>query len=377
MSETRKIGDIQVLRAIAILLVIVFNARWDLFGFGNNLFPRFYSYFGGGVGVDLFFVISGFVIARSLLPVLDGASDPVMRRKALIVFWAKRAFRLLPSAWFWLMATLLFALVFNQSGVFGSFRVAYEGMVAAVLNVANVRFGECFGVSECGPNFVYWSLSLEEQFYLVFPLVAFFLRQYLVGILFTLIATQLVESLSVPNVFRFSGLALGVLIAIFSRTQVWRDMEPESLARHRRGAGLLFAFLLILLATVLGEGLHIVSGSLKYDLVSFIAGALVLVASYDRDYLMRDGVFKRVMMWIGSRSYAMYLVHIPAFYLVREVFFVSNASFSDPLQMVAAHIALATVFIVIMSELSFQFVESYWQRLGSAVVARLSAKSGA
>lgn len=123
----------------------------------------------------------------------------------------------------------------------------------------------------------------------------------------------------------------------------------------------------------MGGGLHVVNGSLKYDMAALLSGVLVLVASYDRDYLMRPGAIKAVLEWVGSRSYAMYLVHMPAFYLVREAFYVSGLVFANPLLMMVAYLSLAVILIILMSETSYRFVEIYWQRRGQEVVSRLSA----
>lgn len=377
MSESRKIGDIQILRAVAILLVIVHHVNGSLFAAFDPVwtvqwFKAFYLYFGGEVGVDLFFVISGFVIARGLLPELEKGRHDGNFGRVLSVFWLKRAFRLLPSAWIWLCLIVFCSAFFNSSGAFGSFRSAFEGAIAAILNVANVRFMECYGYSECGATVVYWSLSLEEQFYFVLPLMAFIAGRYLTAVLLFILFSQFIEVLSVPGVFRFSGLAIGVLVAIFSHGSTWRLLDPVSISRHRVLSGILFLFLLMILSTVLGGGLHVVNGSLKYDMAALLSGVFVLVASYDRDYLMRPGPMKTVLEWVGSRSYAMYLVHIPAFYLVREVFYVSGFVFAAPLLMMVAYLSLAVILIVLMSETSYRFVEIYWQRRGQVIVSRLS-----
>lgn len=379
MNKSRKIEDIQALRAIAILFVLVHHINGSLITmldpiWSSPFFQKFYSYFGGEVGVDLFFVISGFVIARGILPKIENNWSSGNSSQVLIVFWAKRAFRLLPSAWFWLSMTIIFSILFNSSGAFGTFRSAFEGAVAGVLNVANIRFMECYGYFECGPSVVYWSLSLEEQFYLIFPVIAIILRKNLTIALMILLLSQFFEYFSVPGVFRFTGLVLGVLIAIFSRSDVCAQLLPKAPNKYGHLKTVMIGFLFLLLATVLGPDLHIVSGSLKYDMAALISGVLVLLASYNRNFMTGNGLLRQVLLYFGARSYAIYLVHMPAFYLTREVFFVSNQVFISPLIMLTAYISLAFTLTLIMAELSYQFVENYWQQRGSKIISRLSAR---
>jgi len=146
--------DIQGLRAIAVLLVVAYHSRLPV--------P------GGFVGVDIFFVISGFVITAMLLREWQAHS-----RIGLARFWWRRFFRLTPAlalviaATFVLSAMILFPL--EQ-------RVAYETGVGALLLVANIVIARNTGgyfdaPAEGNPLLNTWSLSVEEQFYLLFPFV--------------------------------------------------------------------------------------------------------------------------------------------------------------------------------------------------------------
>jgi peptidoglycan/LPS O-acetylase OafA/YrhL len=147
-------GDVQGLRGIAVLVVVFFHARW---GFS-----------GGYVGVDVFFVISGFVITRMLVAELTPTSSIDFGR-----FYARRVRRLLPALATVLVATMLLAIVLTP--IRAQAYTEYTGVAAALFNANTYlaffsKFSGYFATGvELNPLLHMWSLSVEEQFYLVFP----------------------------------------------------------------------------------------------------------------------------------------------------------------------------------------------------------------
>ncbi|WP_345186735.1 acyltransferase family protein [Microbacterium panaciterrae] len=146
-------SDIQGLRAIAVLLVLVFHAGVTALS-------------GGFVGVDVFFVISGFLITSHLAGNLDAGT---LRMRE---FWARRVRRLVPVAWIVAAATTLIALI-----VYATVNVPemLKQAAATFAYVPNFLFAvegtNYFGPAVPSPFQHYWSLGLEEQFYLVWPLI--------------------------------------------------------------------------------------------------------------------------------------------------------------------------------------------------------------
>ncbi len=367
------IEDIELLRGFAVLLVVVHHAQANLISWTTPALTRFYSYFGGWVGVDLFFAVSGFVIARSLVPRLHAQPDGAAARRETLSFWMRRAWRLLPSAWLWLLVILLATLTFNSSGVFGSLEANLEASVAAVLQVANIRFAQAFMQWEYGSSFVYWSLALEEQFYLLFPLLILLSRRWLPYVLLGLVALQLFMPRSVMlMMFRTDALALGVLIALWSAQPSYRRLQPALLACRGLGVGVLLVLLLCLCA--LGSE-PLTMFSMRIGAIALLAAALVWIASYDQNFLWPDGAFKRLMIWFGTRSYAIYLIHIPAFFFTREIYYrlyPQQGDFGD--SFFYPFVLTAAVLIVVLSELNYRLIECPLRERGKQIAQRLFAK---
>ena len=147
--------DLEGLRAVAVVLVLLFHA--EVPGFG-----------GGYVGVDVFYVLSGFLITGLLLREADRTG-----RVSLAAFYARRARRLLPAALLVLLVTLGASVV-----MLSPLRVpdVAADAAASALYVGNVRFAWQYtdylqSAKEASPLLHYWSLGVEEQFYLVWPLL--------------------------------------------------------------------------------------------------------------------------------------------------------------------------------------------------------------
>lgn len=149
--------EIDGLRAVAVVPVILFHAGLDFFS-------------GGFVGVDIFFVISGFLITSILLDELSSG------RFSLVGFYERRARRILPA----LVVVCFFTAIVGALGVPGVDLKELGGSLASVSTFsANIYFwrvaGDYFSTSsELQPFLHTWSLAVEEQFYLFFPIFLLF-----------------------------------------------------------------------------------------------------------------------------------------------------------------------------------------------------------
>lgn len=366
-----RIDDIEVLRAIAIGLVLTHHAQGDLIPWVSGADGPF----GFWSGVDLFFAISGFVIGRSLLPTLPPPREHRAFLNTALSFWVRRAWRLLPSAWLWLIVAILASVFFNRSGVFGPLEANLRGAAAAALNLANFNFVYTFARRPSGAVFHYWSLSLEEQFYLVLPFVMFLARSRLPMVLVAIAASQFLikrtgetSDLLMLEV-RSDALCLGVLLAIWSRQADWRRREPVFLGSPLCRWLLLPAFLLVF-ALITGPAFS--PYRFTVGLLAVFAAAIVWVASYDRDYLFPPGALKRALCWVGTRSYGVYLIHVPVYFAARELWFRLRPEVLQPgPQHAALLLATSLPLVAILAELNFRLVEDPLRRYGARIADRI------
>jgi len=367
----KRIMDIELLRGIAVLGVVFHHLQGNLFRDGLAWLGSVAAYGQFWWGVDLFFAISGFVIARSLIPQLRACTSAAQCWQRTRDFWIRRAFRLLPSAWLWLLLMLLASLFLNRSGAFGSLHANLWATVAGLLQFANFRFADSFFHYEYGASFVYWSLSLEEQFYLLLPLLVLLCRRYLAWVLLALVVVQLVSLRSVLLMFiRTDAMALGVLLALWTARSSYRHWEPEWLGRHPGLGPLLLILSCLGMGWLATDGFH--ATFYRVGALALLCTLLVWIASYNRDYLLPRGPLKSLLAWVGSRSYGIYLIHIPVFMLVREAWFrlspLGTTGLND--QPLLA-LACAAGLLLLLSELNYRVIELPLRNRGAELVQRL------
>lgn len=369
---SKRIDDIEILRGFSVLLIVMHHARGNLFTWSSPGLERFGVYFSGTFCVDLFFAISGYLIARDLIPRLQASSGSKMVFRTILAFWIRRAWRILPSAWLWLGLILLAVVLCNESGAFGSFRTNMEATMAGVLQLANLRFAEVFGHGPYGVSFVYWTLSLEEQFYLVFPLVVILAKRYLPHALIALVVFQLLSERSIMMVvFRTDAIALGILLAIWSRHATYEIAKPEILLKSQWLGTLVMASLFFCMGVVGSTVLHVIS--YKFSVFALLSALLLWIASYNLNLFIPVQPFRSLMLWVGSRSYAIYLIHIPAFYLSREIWFRLQPGVAPGDELFFPLLLTTCALLVPLSELNYRLIETPLRSRGARIATRFLA----
>lgn len=303
-------AEIDGLRAIAVLSVILYHAqvvRFDIEWFE-----------GGFIGVDIFFVISGYLITRIILSELQATGS-----FSFLNFYERRARRILPMLFVVMFASIPFAW---QQLLPLDFVEYAESMLASIFFASNFYF--FVTTTEYGadsallkPFLHTWSLGVEEQFYLAFPIIAIvtfrFFRQHffiiLVGLcLLSLVFSELMEVRNSDLNFylpfsRFWELGVGSILA-------YRELSIESARKASftwMHSILPFFGLCLITYSVLFFNGNTPHPSF-YTLIPIIGVALIISFS-SQDELVGKILGSKPFVWIGLISYSAYLWHFPMF----------------------------------------------------------------
>ncbi len=328
--------DINGLRAIAVLSVLVFH----LFSFKSlsnidwNL-----SFAGGYVGVDIFFVISGFLMTAIIISGIKSESFSILN------FWKRRAKRICPAL---LVAIVIFYLIsFLLLVNVKEFYEFNKEASAALGFVSNLRFARdegYFAVDSMSKMLLHtWSLSLEWQFYLIYPILILAAKKFLgfKAIKFTVIVLFF-SSLCLSFVFssekyyymlytRAWELLAGALVYLF-------PLNKLISLNIKSKWGLEFIGLILILSIFLRDNNEVWSTLL---VLPTVIGTMLITAVRCEKSILSNAIFQ----YIGKISYSLYIYH----WLVLSIFARINLGSNIPL----------TIFtILILSILSYQLIEN-------------------
>ncbi len=377
-------NHIEILRAIAVLYVLILHIQVvPYFYDGVQFLTTLYQQFGLSVGVDLFLVISGYVITTSLLRVMNSSAAP--KRQQILSFWIRRIFRLLPSAWTWLIVVVIYDLAFYIfTGDSIGFAKDLLAVVIAVFNGLNVYAGYCYPgspVEWCAPNVAhghYWTLSLEEQFYLLFPLLFFFVnRKIFIATVVIAIALQLFWKRPLFTLFFYlktDALCWGVLLALFSSTSQYQNMQAF-FCKHAKISLYLLLALLVLLPWAAAETWGVFTmRSYGVSLIAFIGALIVLLASFEFLRLDVKQPATKLMLYLGSRSYGIYVIHLIVFQIIGEARNLYNLEITNSTWQYTYDwflVLIAVVLTLYLAELNFRNIERPWREKGRIISKRM------
>lgn len=307
-----RIADIQVLRGIAVSAVFIQHyASWFPLKVAASSMKLNFLW----IGVDLFFVISGFLIVSKLLTYYERGSPWTVFKS----FWFARFRRLLPAAAFWAVIGLLVSLGLAWLEDASITQIG-SAALASLTGVSNLYWSACahgfLPESTCagkGPFAVYWSLSLEEQFYLVASaslLLGYrkcFLMLLVVACAWNL-STAWTSPWSLGWVLRPYGLAVGSGLAfVFWK---WPRVSSKVMSVPDRVA---LAAILVCLIIFMG----IFYTPVTTLLASLFCGVLVWLATMDGCFSKTP--IGRLVEYLGERSYSFYLSHVIVILVVRDI----------------------------------------------------------
>ncbi|EGQ2754631.1 acetyltransferase [Staphylococcus pseudintermedius] len=346
-------------RAVAVIAIIIYHLN-----------PQWLS--GGFLGVDTFFVISGYLITSLLLTEYHNTG-----KIELMSFWLRRVKRLIPAVIFLVMGVIVLSLIFMPTEI----QKVRADSIAAIFYVSNwwyimqnVDYFEQFAVQ---PLKHLWSLAIEEQFYLVFPIVLLsllsFIRRlksiriiFLILLVISMIAMMVlyVPNENVARVYfgtdtRIQTLLMGVLLAL-----VWPPFQLKAKVNRQMRtmidtAGVVGLAILFICFKFVSETNSILYYG-GFFLISTVT-LLVIASSVHPSGYFAKFLGNKVFTFIGSRSYSLYLWHYPIIVLIHHQFVQGQI---PPLVYV-----VEILLMVLMAEFSYKFIEQPFRKEGFNIFA--------
>ena len=347
--------DIDGLRALAVIPVLLFHA--GAAGFS-----------GGFVGVDVFFVISGFLITSIILR--DLKTDTF----SMVTFWERRLRRIVPALTVVVLATMgvgyllvLFPLDYMDIG---------QSALAQAVFLSNLFFlrkNDYFSEPAEGlPLLHTWSLSIEEQFYLIFPVLLLFLYRWLRSVLLSLLVGLTVLSLAISAYLGYVAPTAGFSVPLLPA--LWGGATNASAAFYLLPARAFELLIGVLLAAgtwqcvsarwanglaVLGLGM-VIFAVVTFDSETVFPGVAALVPTIGTALILFSGgvhqtIVSRLLsfpafVWIGLISYSLYLWHWPIIVFAKQ--------YTGMTELSAGMLAAVLGLSFLLAWISYRFVET-------------------
>ncbi|WP_161597725.1 acyltransferase family protein [Fluviispira multicolorata] len=328
--------DIDGLRAVAVFFVVIYH-----------LFPSKIP--GGFIGVDIFFVISGFLISTNIFKNLDNNTFLISD------FYMRRVLRIFPALILVIMTTLLLGwlILFEREFVYLGKHIA--GGIGFVSNELQWRESVDYFNSGLRPLLNLWSLGVEEQFYLLWPFIAIvswkfkrnFLKimilLFLISFITNIILLYLFEMISesyLMTVSRFWELAAGGILGYL--TLYKRNESSERINNIKS----IFGIILLILSVFLINSDKMFPG---FWALMPVIGAYLIISSGRKPIVNRYFLSNKYIVYIGLISYPIYLWHWPLIVFNKYLF---------PNPSAFLNLICVLILTLLLSVLTFYFVEN-------------------
>lgn len=371
----KRLQSIDAMRGIAILLVLETHLLGSPGAFRQIGAPQVVARFfeNGRAGVDLFFVLSAYLLTTNLLRNRDGAN-------VVGAFYLRRAFRILPLYWLLLIVGFLVtaiclahganpqAFLWRDTHPFWTYVLFLQNFV---IGWTGKFGGEFFAVT--------WSLAVEEHFYLLLPLLATRLSHRELALVAALCAVSALAIKSLLDaevglfaaytwsIARIDAFGFGMLIALTPR--LWPQFVQRFDARLPIAAAFAVYFVVSQTSVAIRPGLYEVVFNTTFTTIA--AALLVFGVTQGRHEMRPPAAVVAFVGWFGKRCYSLYLLHMPIFGAV----FLA-AGHVRPVVVDANTLALAAISIAAIcaaSAITFRYVEEPFMRVADRLSKRRAA----
>ncbi len=340
-------NDIQGLRALAVIAIFIFHLN-----------PAWLS--GGYIGVDIFFVISGFLMAAILLNKVESDNFSFLK------FYLARLKRIVPAYYFMLLVTTVAAVfIFLGSDIYSYKR---ELMHAVIFNsnYCYAKMASYFGTQlRQNPLVHTWTIAIEMKFYFLLPILLFLTkRKYLLRVLFILTITLLsysIYEIQIENhktaayysfLIRVPEFLLGVLACYVSFSKI---MTIPGFIKPAMGY---VGLIILILCLVLFDDTIDFPGA--FALLPCLGTAFILLSNSGP---VASVLSQNPFTYIGTLSYSIYLWHLPLIALAK--YYAADVDLSN------IQLLLIVVFTLLLSVVSYTFIENYFRKANTKVFARV------
>ena len=346
--------EIDALRAIAVVGVVIYHAKVHFFN--SLLFP------GGYYGVDIFFIISGYLITGIIIKETDENSKFSFKK-----FYIRRARRILPALFF----TIIISLPLAWYSLMPYSLVEYSKSILYTISflsnfffyITGLEYGAVSGLLK--PLLHTWSLSVEEQFYIFFPILLIFFNKFFKKEIFNPILIIAFISLIFSQYFYTINQNLNFY---FLPSRIWELLFGSLIFIYQKNDSVEISNILSDILCILGLIFILISFNNFYEinpspsiktLIPIIGSALIILFA-KKEAVVTKLLSNKFITSIGLVSYSLYLFHYPIFAFVR----------SNRLAQGLVEYSIVAIIILGLSIFSYFFIEKPFRNKKKFLTAR-------